>query len=86
MGWFVHKNWLFARLAYIVINYYVLTLLVTDNDDIVWMDLTLLINTIFQQIKENIYYTVLYENVYIMTKKYFHLSSWIDDIIYHILT
>ena len=34
----MHNNWLFVRLHYIAIIYYVLTELDTDND--VWMDMT----------------------------------------------
>ena len=62
------------RLHYIVIIYYILTQLVTDND--VWMDLTFLIH--FQQnkkqndkISESVNYAVLNQNVDIMTIKMF---------------
>ena len=40
----MHSYLLFVRLHYIVIIYYVLTLIVTNNN--VWIDLTLLISMI----------------------------------------
>ena len=64
---------IFVRLHFIVIIYYVLTHLVTDND--VWMHLTLLISTFStkknDRISESVNYAVLNQKVYIMTIKMF---------------
>ena len=58
----MHNNLLFVRLHYIVIIYYVITLLVIDNG--VWMDLALMISTISinkqnDKISESVNYTLL---------------------------
>ena len=80
VGWFMHNNWLFVIVHYIVIIYYILTLLVTAND--VWMDLTLLISKIPINKKnagksESINYTLLNEKRIHHDKKNVHISCWI---------
>ena len=46
----------------------------------------------FQEIKKHVRtsednnYTVLYQNVRIMSKKYVNISGWVNDIVYHIST